>query len=146
MASAPIPCTNLGVQPPSELAALYRRASAGVVFSLTTHSLVAQEMMASGLPLVELNGDNVASALGKSGGRAMLVDPRPDAIADALGRILDEPGEAAAMARRARAFVESVTWERAATRWSRRSTPSWPRRRTSRRGRGGRPPRSLDLT
>ncbi len=113
VASAPIPCTNLGVQPPSELAALYRRASAGVVFSLTTHSLVAQEMMASGLPLVELNGDNVASALGKSGGRAMLVDPRPDAIADALGRILDEPGEAAAMARRARAFVESLTWERA---------------------------------
>ena len=113
IASAPIPCTNLGVRPPAELAELYRRASAGVVFSLTTHSLVAQEMMASGLPLVELNGDNVTSALGATGGRAMLVDPRPDAIADALGRILDEPDEAAAMARRARAFVEGLTWEHA---------------------------------
>jgi glycosyltransferase involved in cell wall biosynthesis len=111
--SAAIPCTNLGVRPPAELAELYRRASAGVVFSLTTHSLVAQEMMASGLPLVELNGNNVSSALGASGERAMLVDPRPDAIADALERILDEPGEAAAMARRARAFVEDFTWERA---------------------------------
>jgi O-antigen biosynthesis protein len=110
---APVPCTNLGVRPPAELADLYRRASAGVVFSLTTHSLVAQEMMASGLPLVELNGDNVGSALGASGERAMLVDPRPDAIADALERILGEPDEAAAMARRARAFVERFTWERA---------------------------------
>jgi glycosyltransferase involved in cell wall biosynthesis len=70
-------------------------------------------MMASGLPLVELNGDNVSSALGASGERAMLVDPRPDAIADALERILDEPNEAAAMARRARTFVEGLTWERA---------------------------------
>ena len=45
--SAPFHCVDLAVQPPRELAALYRRASAGVVFSLTTHSLVAQEMMAS---------------------------------------------------------------------------------------------------
>jgi glycosyltransferase involved in cell wall biosynthesis len=113
MASAPVPCTNLGVRAPAELAQLYRRASAGVVFSLTTHSLVAHEMMASGLPVVELNGENVSSALGASGERAMLVDPRPDAIADALERILDDPVEAAAMARRARAFVEALTWEHA---------------------------------
>jgi glycosyltransferase involved in cell wall biosynthesis len=70
-------------------------------------------MMASGLPLVELNGRNVTSALGESGDRALLVDPRPDAIADALERILDRPGEAAAMALRARRFVEGLTWERA---------------------------------
>jgi glycosyltransferase involved in cell wall biosynthesis len=113
IAHAPFPCTDLGVRSPKELAALYRRASAGIVFSLTTHSLVAQEMMASGLPLVELNGDNVTSALGASGDRAMLVDPRPDAIADALEQILDRPNEAAAMARRAREFVERLTWERA---------------------------------
>ena len=112
-ANAPFPCIDLGVRPPQELAALYRRASAGIVFSLTTHSLVAQEMMASGLPLVELNGDNVSSALGAPGERAMLVEPRPDAIADALARILDNPHDAAAMARRARAFVEGLTWERA---------------------------------
>ncbi len=111
--NSPVPATNLGVRPPADLAALYRRASAGVVFSLTTHSLVAQEMMASGLPLVELNGDNVASALGRSGERAMLADPRPDAIADALQAVLDRPDEAAAMAQRARGFVEGLTWERA---------------------------------
>ena len=98
---------------PHELAALYRRASAGIVFSLTTHSLVAQEMMASGLPLVELNGPNVTSELGEPRERAELVDPRPDAVADALERILDDREAAAAMARRARGFVEERTWERA---------------------------------
>jgi glycosyltransferase involved in cell wall biosynthesis len=111
--NAPFPCIDLGVRPPRELARLYRRASAGIVLSLTTHSLVAQEMMASGLPLVELDGANVSSALGASGGRAILVEARPDAIADGLERILDHPEDAAAMARRARSFVEKLTWEHA---------------------------------
>jgi glycosyltransferase involved in cell wall biosynthesis len=110
----PFPCEDLGVQPPRELAALYRRASAGVVFSLTTHSLVAHEMMASGLPLVELEGANVQSALGPSGEHVELAARTPDSIADALERILDDRERAAAMARRARRFVEERTWERAA--------------------------------
>jgi O-antigen biosynthesis protein len=111
--SSPVPCENWGVCPPAQLAELYRRASAGIVFSLTTHSLVAQEMMASGLPVVELEGENVASALGASGERVMLTEPRPDAIADALLEVLDEPERAHSMARRARDFVETRTWERA---------------------------------
>jgi glycosyltransferase involved in cell wall biosynthesis len=110
---APFPCEDLGVVPPGELASLYHRASAGVVFSLTTHSLVAQEMMASGLPVVELEGDNVSSALGASGERAMLAEHTPDSIAGALERVLDDRELAAAMARRARAFVEERTWDRA---------------------------------
>ena len=87
------------MRPPRELAALYRRASVGVVFSLTTHSLVAQEMMASGLPVVELEGDNVASALGESGELVELAERTPDAIADAIERLLDDREHAAAMAR-----------------------------------------------
>ena len=109
----PFPCEDLGVCAPRELAALYRRASAGVVFSLTTHSLVAHEMMASGLPVVELEGANVQRALGESGEHVELAARTPDAIADALERVLDDRAHAAAMARRARAFVESRTWERA---------------------------------
>ncbi|MEJ7893307.1 MAG: glycosyltransferase [Solirubrobacteraceae bacterium] len=111
--SSPVLAENLGVVPPRRLAELYRRASVGVVLSLTTHSLVSQEMMASGLPVVELNGENVTSSLGAPGDRAMLVDPRPDAIADGLEAILDDPARAAETARRARAFVEELTWERA---------------------------------
>ncbi len=111
--AGPFPSEDLGVQPPAALADLYRRASAGIVFSLTTHSLVAHEMMASGLPVVELAGDNVGSALGTSGDVAEMAARRPDAIADAVERLLDDRAAAAAMARRARAFVEERTWERA---------------------------------
>jgi len=69
--------------------------------------------MASGLPLVELNGRSVTSELGEPGKLAQLVDPRPDAVADGLDCILDDREAAAAMARRARAFVEGRSWERA---------------------------------
>ncbi|HXD56306.1 MAG TPA: glycosyltransferase family 4 protein, partial [Thermoleophilaceae bacterium] len=110
---APFPCEDLGVAPPAELAALYRRASVGVVFSLTNHSLVAQEMMASGLPVVELAGENVEEAFGPSGENVMLAERNPDGIADAIERLLDDRESAAAMAQRARAFVEERTWERA---------------------------------
>jgi O-antigen biosynthesis protein len=110
---APFPCEDLGVRSPRELAALYRRASVGVVFSLTTHSLVAHEMMASGLPLVELEGDNVESALGSSGELVELSERTPDAIAGAIERLLDDRERAAAMAARAHGFVRERTWERA---------------------------------
>jgi glycosyltransferase involved in cell wall biosynthesis len=110
---APFPCQDIGVQPARRLAELYRRASAGVVFSLTTHSLVAHEMMASGLPLVELAGQNVESALGSSGELVELAERTPDAIAEAVERVLDDRERAAAMATRARAFVEDRTWDRA---------------------------------
>ena len=110
---APFPLEDVGVRPPAELAELYRRASVGVVFSLTTHSLVAHEMMASGLPVVELEGENVSSALGPSGELVELAEHAPDSIADAVERLLDDRDRAAAMAARARTFVEERTWERA---------------------------------
>jgi glycosyltransferase involved in cell wall biosynthesis len=109
----PTPAEDLGVRAPRELAELYRRASVGVVFSLTTQSLVSQEMMASGLPVLELDRENVTSGLGQSGEVALLVEPAPDAIASGLERLLDDRDEAAAMARRARGWVEGRTWERA---------------------------------
>jgi glycosyltransferase involved in cell wall biosynthesis len=111
--TAPFPLEDRAVQPPGSLAELYRTASVGVVFSLTTHSLVAHEMMASGLPVVELEGENVSSALGGSGELVELADRTPDSIADAVERLLDDREHASAMARRARQFVEERTWDRA---------------------------------
>lgn len=108
--TVPFPCENIGVVPPAELAALYRRASVGVVFSLTNLSLVDQEMMACGLPVVELDVENVSTSLGGSGEVAELARPTPDGIADAIERLLDSPDEAAAMAERARRLVEGRTW------------------------------------
>jgi GT2 family glycosyltransferase/glycosyltransferase involved in cell wall biosynthesis/SAM-dependent methyltransferase len=112
--TVPFPCENLGVVPPAELAALYRRASIGVVFSLTNLSLVDQEMMACGLPVVELDVENVSKSLGRSGEIAVLARPTPDGIAGELDRLLDSPEERSAMAERARRFVEGRTWAHAA--------------------------------
>ena len=109
----PFPAEDLRVVSPQRLAKLYREAAVGVVFSLTTHSLVAHEMMASGLPTVELEGENVTSALGPPGHLVEAVPRRPDAIADAIEGLLDDREHGAAMARRARAFVEARTWDRA---------------------------------
>jgi glycosyltransferase involved in cell wall biosynthesis len=109
----PFIAEDLRVVPPRRLSQLYREAAVGLVFSLTTHSLVAHEMMSSGLPTVELEGDNVSSALGPPGELVEQAARRPDAIADAIERLLDDREHAAGMARRARAFVEARTWERA---------------------------------
>ena len=105
--------TDLGVVQPPRLAKLYRVSTVGVVFSLTTHSLVAQEMMASGLPVVELAGDNVSSALGGPGELVEQAEPDPVSVAAAIEALIDQPERGRAMARRARAFVESRDWERA---------------------------------
>jgi glycosyltransferase involved in cell wall biosynthesis len=110
---APFAAEDLRVVAPRRLAQLYHEAAVGLVFSLTTHSLVAHEMMASGLPTVELEGENVGSALGPPGELVMQCPRRPDAIADAVEQLLDDREAGAAMARRARAFVEARTWERA---------------------------------
>jgi O-antigen biosynthesis protein len=104
---------DLGVVQPARLAELYRKSTVGVVFSLTTHSLVAQEMMASGLPVVELAGDNVSSALGGPGELVEQAEPDPVSVAAAIEALIDQPERGKAMARRAREFVESRDWERA---------------------------------
>lgn len=110
---APFAHEHLGVASPAALAALYQRATVGLCFSLTTHSLVAQEMMASGLPVVELAGDNVASQLGPSGEHVVQAEPDPVSVAEAVLALLDDPEGRRAMAARARKFVEERTWERA---------------------------------
>jgi glycosyltransferase involved in cell wall biosynthesis len=87
-----------------------------VVFSLTTHSLVAHEMMASGLPTVELEGENVGSALGPPGELVEQVARRPDAIADAIERLVSDAAERERLRRAGRANAARFTWEEAAKR------------------------------
>ena len=55
----------------------------------------------------------MASALGESGELVELAERTPDSIADAIERLMDDREHAAAMAARARRFVEERTWERA---------------------------------
>lgn len=93
----PFPFTNVGMTPRIEdLGDLYRSCDIGVCFSTTNPSLVPFEMMACGLPVVDLdvNGNEVSY-----GGRenCILADPSPADIAGKILAALDDPGMMSAL-------------------------------------------------
>jgi O-antigen biosynthesis protein len=98
--------------PPGELARLYREATVGMCLSLTNYSLIPQEMLACGLPCVDLAGGSTEAELGRDGGVELAV-PDPIELADALERLLDD-GDL--WARRSRSGVEQArraSWDKA---------------------------------
>ena len=100
---------NLGVLPPDHLAAEYRRASVGVVLSLTNPSRLHAEMLASGLPCVDLDLPALREGFG-SDGALELAAPEPLAIASAIERLLDDPARAARRAEAGRELAAGRTW------------------------------------
>ena len=105
---------QLGVATPEELSWAYSEATVGLSLSLTNYSLIPQEMMACGLPLVELAGDNIERVFGADGPVA-LAPPDPIELADALHARCSTTRRCASAARRAgRAFVADRTWDDAA--------------------------------
>ncbi len=82
------------VRGPQALAELYNESSVGLCFSLTNPSLVPYEMMACGLPVVDVDfNDNMTSYGGYDS--AYLAKPSPQAICDALAELLHNPAECA---------------------------------------------------
>src|SRR5262249_13970627 len=83
----------------------------GVVFSSTNYSLAPHEMMACGLPVVELASES--SVLEFPPDAITLAQPTPHDIADKIERLLDDHELREAQARHALAYVQPFTWERA---------------------------------
>jgi glycosyltransferase involved in cell wall biosynthesis len=86
---APFEHTNLGVLPAQELAGLYSQATVGMVFSLTNPSLIALEMMACGLPCVELASESMVATFGREG-PLVLTAPEPGAVLSNVCALLDD--------------------------------------------------------
>jgi hypothetical protein len=101
-----------GVLSAIELAALYRTSTIGVVFSATNHSLVNKEMMACGLPVVDLNLETVRSIFSKD--IMKFADPSPEGIADAIEELLRDPYARNQLSSRGLDYVERFTWEKSA--------------------------------
>ncbi|OQA40986.1 MAG: D-inositol 3-phosphate glycosyltransferase [Chloroflexi bacterium ADurb.Bin325] len=103
----------LGRVPEADLPALYSAAAAFVFPSLYEgFGLPVLEAMACGAPVV---CSNVSSLPETAGDAALLVDPTDAAaLADALRRVLAEPGLAADLRGRGLAQAARFTWERAA--------------------------------
>jgi glycosyltransferase involved in cell wall biosynthesis len=106
------PYRHLGVVTPEGLSWLYSEATAGLSLSLTNFSLTPKEMMACGLPCVELAGASAESIFG-SAGPLELAPLDPIAIADALERLLDNRERWEQCSRSGLEHVAEHTWDKA---------------------------------
>jgi glycosyltransferase involved in cell wall biosynthesis len=109
---SPFPYEHLGVLTTEQLCSLYCEATVGLCLSLTNFSLMPKEMLACGLPCVELAGVSAESIFG-SDGPLELASLEPRAIADALERLLDDPEHWRRRSRAGIEFVASHTWDHA---------------------------------
>jgi glycosyltransferase involved in cell wall biosynthesis len=85
--SGPVGYESVGLLPPRALAELYSEATVGLCLSLTNYSLVPQEMMACGLPCVDVAGGSAAAEFGADGG-VEVAAPQATALADAMERLI----------------------------------------------------------
>jgi O-antigen biosynthesis protein len=104
---------HMGVLSPEQLSWLYSEATAGLCLSLTNFSLMPKEMLACGLPCVELAGVSAESIFGADGGPLELSSLEPQRIADALERLLEDRAHWERRSRAGVEFVQSHTWDRA---------------------------------
>ena len=104
---------HLGVLSPEQLSVLYSEATVGLCLSLTNFSLMPKEMLACGLPCVELSGISAESIFGADGGPLELAPLDSNLLADSMQRLLEDEGEWARKSREGIEFVASHTWDQA---------------------------------
>jgi len=98
-----------------ELAELYASATVGLSISLSNYSLIPQEMLATGLPVVETNHPSLQLVYPEPGPALKLVPPEPYALAAALEAQIDAALEAPVkMSTAAASLVHGLAWDDAA--------------------------------
>jgi len=102
-----------GVLDGPQLAELYAEATVGVVLSMTNPSLVPLEMLACGLPVVDLASEAMRATFGDDG--PIVLSPfDPVALAGAIGRLMDDDADRSRRAAAGLALAGERTWPRAA--------------------------------
>ena len=109
---ASFPYEHIDLLSPQQLSWLYSEATVGLCLSLTNFSLMPKEMLACGLPCVELAGVSAESIFG-SDGPLELAPLDSNRIADSLQRLLEDPAERERRSREGIEFVASHTWDHA---------------------------------
>ena len=109
----PFPALQLGVMAPEDLAHAYASATVGLCLSLTNPSLVPTEMLACGLPVVDVASEAMTSTFGPAG-PVLLAEPDPLDLADAMERLLDDLPLRAELSRAGQELVAGRTWAAAA--------------------------------
>lgn len=111
--AARFPHRQLGVLTHTQLVTLYSQASVGMVLSLTNPSLIGLEMMACGLPCVELASESMLATFDRDG-PLTLAEPDPVALCSAIESLLDDPMRRERVAAAGASLAAERTWERAA--------------------------------
>jgi glycosyltransferase involved in cell wall biosynthesis len=109
----PFDYEHLGVASPEQLSWAYSEATVGLCLSMTNYSLIPQEMLACGMPCVDLAGVSAESVFGADGPVAL--SPL-DAVkmADVVEHLLHDEAEWKRRSAAGLAFVEGRTWDHAA--------------------------------
>ena len=112
-AETTFPHEHLGVVDPQTLAERYREATVGVCLSLTNYSLIPQEMMACGLPCVDVSGGSTEAELGRDAG-VEYGDADPVALADAMEALITDEGRWNRRSQAGLAMADTASWDVAA--------------------------------
>jgi glycosyltransferase involved in cell wall biosynthesis len=105
---ASFPYEHLGIVSPGELSWLYSEATVGVALSMTNSSLVPTDMMACGLPVVDVRGFGTEGVHGRDG-PVELAEFDDLAVGEAIERLLGDP---ALREERSRAGLEYASHHR----------------------------------
>lgn len=100
----------LGIVSPEVLAWTYSQATVGLCLSLTNYSLIPQEMLACGLPCVDLAGGSTEAEMGRDAG-IEVAPADPVALADAMGRLLADRELWQQRSEAGLGYVEMASWE-----------------------------------
>ena len=108
---APFAFEQLGVESTERLRRLYSEATVGLSLSLTNYSLIPNEMLACGLPVVELAGRACESVYGDDGSVITLADADPARHRrTSSAALLDDDARRERGSRAGLEFVRTRTW------------------------------------
>lgn len=101
-----------GLLTPRQLGELYRTADIGLVFSATNYSLIPIEMMACGLPVVELETESTQAVFPPDA--VCLAPPNPHDIANTIEGLICDPGALQKLRESGLDWVGGLSWEKSA--------------------------------
>ena len=105
----PVKVRHAGILNGDALANLYRQCAVGFVLSGTNYSLVPNEMMACGLPVVDIDAEH--TRISYQPNTAVLAEATPVGLACSLSRLLNDASFREITAQAGLAATEQLTWD-----------------------------------
>jgi len=108
--SMPFAHEHLGVLGTDQLSWTFSQGTVGLVLSMTNYSVIPQEMLACGMPVVELEGISGEDIFGQDGG-VTFAPFDPVKLADALESLLDDDQAREQRSQQGVRWAQGRTWD-----------------------------------